>query len=930
MVRIKLIEPQTGYLDVKEGTSFPLTYSVADVRDLSSKQSTFSKTIVLEGTENNNKLLSFIFDINTTDGTFNINTLQKVDVIQNETVILQDAYLQLTSVNNLNGALEYNATVFESKVSLFDALGQKELTDLDFSDLDHNLNTTNIVASFSNTQSKYKYILPYTDRNEFSISECKPAIFTKEYLDRMFAVAGFTYSITDPTTRGRINNTLIPYNGEQFTVNQTLLNENTVIATQASRSNTRTSTNGRLNTTAAGVEVDLIAGTEVQDDLGIYDNTNGEYEAQLSVPNDKGHYEVIVKATYTQKFVNSTGATAYLVPVGTRDNVVNTIGIGTRLNGTTKNFAVAHSVTTVTTNSIVYSIPNGTTTAGAAKTVTLNLFTTSVNVNDIIKEFYRVNSTQSNSTWRATNSASGTIVNIDTVWEITNITLTIKPHINSVGFDYPLTANDFIPKKIKQSDFLKSILTMFNMVAIVDPTNDRNIIFETRDRYYDNGTRKDWTSKLDTSKEQVITFLPELSNKRYVLTYKQDTDPANSVFLQATSEIYGQLEFEFDSEYVKDKTTKEVIFSPTPIGYVSLLDAYLPLINGYDPKNNIRILNDCGNKNCNTYSIYDYGTTGVSRTSYPLVHHFDNALIPNFDLNFGTCDYYFYQPTTLTNNTLFNLYWRRTFNQLNKGKMFTAYFKLNEADIYAMKLSDTIQVGNALYNINKIYDYDANNNELTKVELITIDDGFSVVKQSRKNITTKPNATLSKNKVATSQLIQDIQLSANIIDSDSAIVKGRGNVVSGDNVMVIGNSNVVNGSNTSVQGDSNIVAADGVQVLANDTTTSETTTLPYTEYVAILTQSGTDAPEATVLYNNTGLDITYSYLSVGAYVVELNDVSLLSGDVYVTLDNGFVSSICYLDKLTGDDTIEIRTKDETFTLTNGLLINATLTIRIYN
>jgi hypothetical protein len=481
-------------------------------------------------------------------------------------------------------------------------------------------------------------------------------------------------------------------------------------------------------------------------------------------------------------------------------------------------------------------------------------------------------SVQNNCTWREANLKSGAIVNIDTRWELTGIELVVRPNVNSVGYDYPLVANDFIPKKIKQSDFLKSILTMFNMVAIVDPDDDRNIIFETRDRYYDNGTRKNWTSKLDTSKEQVISFLPELTNKRYVLTYKEDTDTANNVFKQATNEVYGQLEFTFDSQYVKDKTTKEVIFSPTPIGYSSSIGAYLPFINGYAPKNNIRLLYDCGNTNCNTFYIYDYGTTGVSRTSYPLAHHFDNALVPNFDLNFGTCDYYFYQPTSLTNNTIFNLYWRRTFNQLNKGKMLTAYFKLNELDIYNLKLSDTIQIGNALYNINKIYDYDANNNEVTKVELITVDDGLSIFINRKGGFADEEYPVFSNTQRASSLFIQEVQLDANIIDSDSAIVKGRGNVVSGDNVMVIGNGNVVNGSNTSVQGDSNIVAADGVQVLANDTTASdETTTLPYTEYVAILTQSGTNAPEATVLYNNLGVDVSYTRVIAGTYTITLSD-----------------------------------------------------------
>ena len=45
---------------------------------------------------------------------------------------------------------------------------------------------------------------------------------------------------------------------------------------------------------------------------------------------------------------------------------------------------------------------------------------------------------------------------------------------------------------------------------------------------------------------------------------------------------------------------------------------------------------------------------------------------------------------------------------------------------------------------------------------------------------------------------------------------------------------------------------------------------PYKVYTALLTQSGTNAPVATVLENNTGLNITYQYLLVGKYAINLN------------------------------------------------------------
>ena len=78
MVRIQL---ETGYLEVKEGTDFPLNFGVAEVRDLSARSGTFSKSIKLVGTDINNQLLNHYYDVNIQEGTFDINALTTCSVI---------------------------------------------------------------------------------------------------------------------------------------------------------------------------------------------------------------------------------------------------------------------------------------------------------------------------------------------------------------------------------------------------------------------------------------------------------------------------------------------------------------------------------------------------------------------------------------------------------------------------------------------------------------------------------------------------------------------------------------------------------------------------------------------------------------------------------------------------------------------------------
>ena len=197
MVRIQL---ENGYLDVKDGTAFPLNFQVGDIRDVSTRKGAFSKTIVLEDTKNNHDLLNHYYDVNIEAGTFDINTITKCSVIQNGIPVMEDASLQLISVkkNQTNDAYEqsvtYEVLVKDSQSDFFTELGSNELTDLDFSDLNHTYDSTTIVASWANTVTDgFKYLLPYSGDNFYPLKEMKPAIYAKTYFDRIFSNAGFSY-----------------------------------------------------------------------------------------------------------------------------------------------------------------------------------------------------------------------------------------------------------------------------------------------------------------------------------------------------------------------------------------------------------------------------------------------------------------------------------------------------------------------------------------------------------------------------------------------------------------------------------------------------------------------------------------------------------------------------------------------------------------
>ena len=53
--------------------------------------------------------------------------------------------------------------------------------------------------------------------------------------------------------------------------------------------------------------------------------------------------------------------------------------------------------------------------------------------------------------------------------------------------------NQYVPVEIKQSDFVKGIIQMYNLYVEQDVDNPYNLVLRHRDEYYDSGAEKDWS-----------------------------------------------------------------------------------------------------------------------------------------------------------------------------------------------------------------------------------------------------------------------------------------------------------------------------------------------------------------------------------------------------------------------------------------------------
>jgi len=99
---------------------------------------------------------------------------------------------------------------------------------------------------------------------------------------------------------------------------------------------------------------------------------------------------------------------------------------------------------------------------------------------------------------------------------------------------------------------------------------------------------------------------------------------------------------------------------------------------------------------------------------------------------------------------------------------------------------------------------------------------------------------------------------------------------------------------------------------------------PYTKYVALMTQSGTDAPTVAVLENTTGQNFTWTYAGVGQY--SASGAFTVAKSAFFT---GGPSGAAHLYGTYTTTAINVNTYDVNGAAANDIMSNATIELRLY-
>lgn len=877
-----------GWIDVDTNVSFPLNFNIQNVLEPESTPSNYSKNVILIGSKNTNKILGQAFDVNISNSSFDVNKRVRCTVTQNGTNVFEEALFQLIAVNKSGRTLPngddeviYVARIKSSTMSFFTDIKGKDLTDLSlFNPNDYQtLTKTNIFDSFTNTiNDRWKYIAHFNgaDNTIFSVKDFKPAIFAKVYWDAIHEQNGWEYEF-DEISDLKFDKLLIP-STEKFDVDGEVKDKASVFGEdntfyqydflcRNTYSILTNISNVRNQQPLPGEIAPFVKMTNVtQDDFNQYVVSNGRVSAAFT-----SNYTVRFELDYTHVLNNPSGTNVYLdgqsgdkLEISHQVNFNKTTAGGINISQHKSNRGIVNIInvgdelvpgnTSVSTGTVVFeaSIPM------AATQQLRNVLLEQIwaNITDTTRELV----------FRPVGSTTAT-QDICSIVNINGTRLSIIPELE-YNWGTPIYLNDFIPRDIKQRDFVKSIIDAFKLVVEVDPNQENKLIYKTRDKYYDDGNEVNWTDKLAKDRQITLEWIQDKQPKIQYLSYKQDEDVINVGYEANTKTIYGEYDFTYENEFNIGENRVEVVFSPTPIIKNDFTNMYLPAITAEpEKKYNIRLLYDNGLKTDAYYFFQNQDGTlpSVPESDYATALHLDDPINPTYDINFGQCAYYFYNDwDNMTQNNLFNLYHRRFYSQLTNGRIMTAFFYLTPTDILNFKLNDRIFIKDTWWNVNRIVDYNANAEQLTKVELVTIDD-----LQKLTPIITRPPLRPNPTKPIIAEPIklitkEHINLNNVSVGSNTGIIIGRNNVIDSEfQGIVIGDGKSYNqngfyvNETSIVDGEINIndelIITNNEIITPNDFLINETpiNNIIVGDFVTITTSYTIDPDDGVILCNHT-------------------------------------------------------------------------------
>ena len=673
------------------------TYSVADVTDIERRNTSYSKTITLPSTSKNQVLFGNIFDISVSNDYYemdvNINAnfnpaKQAKAQIFLDNVKIFDGVLRMMKINNIAGNIVYEVNVFGRLRDILHSLGDLTLADLPFSDYDHTYNRTSIEASWARTEyveGAQNYVYPLvdygisTDSITYPIKNFKPAVFVSEILRRIFNEAGF--QITAPIFDSYYFRKLILVTAEKTITREstTLLDQTPVLYQQEV---TTTPSFTRLlnfsSTLATGFTIEN-SGTRFRWNKAQNLNTGLNLNLRLS-------FESL------EAYTNN-------------DWTISVLKNGSQILSSTRNAQLISAGQ--------FYFWNVEITGGI-----------SLAFNDYF-EIRLTGQAQGGAGYNANIQSEVVIAPIGS-FKIGN-TVPVAVELDegdTMKIQYTL------PKSMKQRDFLKSIISMYNLYITQDRLRTNVLEIIPYNEFYQTFKDQalDWSDKLDVGQEISTTPLSELTAKEYRLQFDTDNDFWSESYRTKFNEVYGESRTIIDNDFILDTKTVKVVFAPP------VMREQVPgriMIHLYKVENGVKVPDNFkpriafflpGVPSPTPWNI-GYGSGNIAYNTYPYAGHLDSPTEPSNDVLFAAPrEVYFSIGLYPQNSNLYTEYYQGLIDSIGdrNSRLLEGYFYLTPTDIMNLDFRKIIKVGNHFFQLEKVDKYNPIANGLSYVSLFKI------------------------------------------------------------------------------------------------------------------------------------------------------------------------------------------------------------------
>lgn len=757
-------------LDLNSEVSIPLTFNIADVKDLSNRSGAYSKTIALPGTTKNNRFFGGLHDVNADFSQFNPNVRTPIvlTVSDMETIT---GFLQLKTIDvSDEGFVTYNVVLYDSTVNLMADIGSllvvgnpktsvelssntKSVNDIKFNDeaaaspaitrdtqvdMNHLYNYDNIEDSWTGSTAQwntggYYYPLLYSTKPTLNVTDFQPAIYHKTLLDGVLKHHGYTWSGSLKDS-AKYDREIIPYTGSA--PNGEPLISVGVSGLSFNPFYTSTDSLGDISTGAITIPMPV----ETIDDFNLWNGstfvcpTDGNYsfdynmeltssiEASFPTSVTTGLYH---EMTTRLKLIVYNDLNAIVQIVSLSDlNIVNNVS----------SFSPFTPGVHTTTGSVGHT--------GSSPDITMEKdwyvrMTTELSCDGVRKS--------NGDLW--TDTANFNIGSCEVRAQGSTFSTRPRPLIEWQEIEY----YKMIPAKLKQKDLIHDLIARYNCIIYPNPDNANDIIFDIGEEFYSTGLTADWSDKKDSNTRDKITLLNDITSAKTLLTYTKAADAHNVNYFNASGEIFGQYEYDLDNDFASGTKTIKSPFEPTSIIDQGNGDpALVPALSPNSTTAKFRVLHAAEGlinprqasvgkyfslSYLPTHSISPY--TSIDRYTYPYAGSYnyplDISLVTTPDykpsswesINFGELAFInIALGTTQPAITLKTLYWETSLRQTSQGKLFTIMLNLNIADLNFIRLNPNakVYVSNRWWRVNKMV-LEANDElrRLTKVELVSVE-----------------------------------------------------------------------------------------------------------------------------------------------------------------------------------------------------------------